>query len=57
MAQMIVLPFIPILALITQNVLSLMSVLEYQSEVTNIDKQVRRRRISSYITEITASYL
>jgi len=41
MAQMIILPFIPIMALICQNILSLMSVLEYQNEVTNIDKQVQ----------------
>lgn len=40
MAQMIILPFIPIVALIIQNVLSLWSVLEYQKEVADIDRQV-----------------
>lgn len=40
MAQMIILPFIPIVALIIQNVLSLWTVLEYQKEVGDIDKQV-----------------
>lgn len=37
---MIILPFIPIVALIIQNVLSLWSVLEYQKEVADIDRQV-----------------
>ncbi len=40
MMQMIILPFIPILALIIQNVMSLISVLEYQNEVAGIDRQV-----------------
>ncbi|CAG7833043.1 unnamed protein product [Allacma fusca] len=40
MIQMIVLPFIPIVALITQNIVSLYGVLEYQQDVADIDKQV-----------------
>jgi hypothetical protein len=40
MAQMIILPFIPILALIAQNILSLIYVLNYQTEVTSVDRQV-----------------
>lgn len=37
---MIVLPFIPIIALITQNIIGLMSVLEYQTDVQELDLQV-----------------
>lgn len=37
---MLVLPFIPIVALITQNILGLMSVLEYQTDVQELDLQV-----------------
>lgn len=38
--QMIVLPFIPIVALITQNIVGLKSVLEYQTDVQELNAQV-----------------
>ncbi|ODM93786.1 Atrial natriuretic peptide receptor 1 [Orchesella cincta] len=38
--QMIILPFIPIVALITQNLLGLQLVLQYQDEVQELDEQV-----------------
>lgn len=44
MAQMIILPFIPILALISQNIMSLITVLDYQKEVTSIDRQVNENK-------------
>ncbi|XP_035705961.1 uncharacterized protein LOC110846821 [Folsomia candida] len=51
--QMIILPFIPILALISQNVMSLISVLSYQNEVASIDRQVETTlTFGKLVTEI-----
>ncbi|ODN04011.1 Atrial natriuretic peptide receptor 1 [Orchesella cincta] len=53
MAQMIVLPFIPIVALIVQNILSLWTVLEYQKAVADIDRQVETTlNLGRFVTEI-----
>lgn len=41
MVLQIILPFIPIIALIIQNVVHLETVLEYQAEELDIDRQVR----------------
>lgn len=38
---MILLPFIPIFALVLQNLFSLKSVLDYQTEVQDISRQVK----------------
>jgi len=39
-APLLILPFIPIVALIIQNTISLCSVLQYQREVEDVDRQV-----------------
>jgi len=50
--QMIILPFIPIVALITQNVLSVRSVLKSQYDVEAIDLQVT---VSAEIAKLISS--
>ena len=55
MFQMIILPFIPIVALITQNIISLHGVLGYQRDVADIDKQVSHIfSILSYVIKCPA---
>lgn len=41
LTQMIVLPFIPILALIVQTAMSLQYLLEYRSDIKDVETQVR----------------
>jgi len=53
MTQMIVLPFIPIVALIIQNLLGLYTVITYRNEVADIDRQVERTlSVGRFVTEI-----
>lgn len=42
--QMIILPFIPILALIVQTSLTLQEILEYRADVADIETQVSKQR-------------
>lgn len=44
--QMIILPFIPILALIVQTSLTLQEILEYRADVADIETQVSKQRRS-----------